>query len=117
MLYEFADTLSTLKNLYNLNIDIVDNNGVDVINLQDLQNEASNLANRAFIYNRDVMPTQSIAEKDAYDFVKSHDRLNTVYNRDRAFYYSEGSSELDLIMSELEYYKASLTKLEQFGDV
>ena len=94
---------------------IVSNSGVDVVDLTVFDQDAPTLAADAFIQNGNYSPPKYVALQEAYDFVTSMSRLNFVFTRSRADYYSDRKNELALDGSSLDYYDASIKKILQYA--
>jgi hypothetical protein len=62
-----------------------------------------------------VTAGRMMAQKDAYDFTSAYARFAEVFGMDRAAYYDAAVSEYQVVADELEYLKATLIGLQQYG--
>lgn len=115
MLYEFAGQLANVKGLLEQGVSIAGNEATDSIDLTVLDIYPEELASACFNNSGETTVPQTIAQREAFDFVVSHQRLMTVHAMDRAAYYTRAGSEFATIMSRYDYLNAVLQRMDRKG--
>ena len=111
---EFNKLVSDILSIIDKQKAIADNSGIDDIDLTSIIQDVESLANSAFTPSNISMAT-IISLREAYDYVASQSRINSVYNYTRENYYSNSGDQLDKLSAFMEYLKAILVNLENIA--
>lgn len=114
-LAEYPAMTPLYKGILDLQKKVADNTAVDTIDMSTIKHSAPNLASKTFELDRPITALGIVAQKEAYDTIRAHDRLCTMFFRDRAYYYAEASSQLDKDKAMFDYEEAVLDKYLQHG--
>ena len=111
---EFFSQVEKIKGMLDKAISIAADGVADDIDLTTLKNDAEALANKCFAVGK-MSPVQSVARKDAYDFVVACSRLGDVVGMTRADYYIKAANDLPTCKERVEYSKVAVINLESSG--
>lgn len=115
MLYEFHGQFDAVKTLLTQGIAIAGNDGIDDIDLSVLDEEAAELASMCFGSSGKATIPQTIALKEAFDFVVSHRRLMDEHGHGREAYYEDAGKHLEKMIERYEYLNAVLQRFDRKG--
>ena len=111
---EFFSHVDKIKNMISKVSGIASGTAIDDIDISVLKSTADKIADSCFAVGK-MTPTQSIARKDAYDFVVACSRLSDVLGMTRADYYTKAVKDSEISKERVDYAKAAVVTLESAG--